>query len=368
MKKEIVIIGGGIVGSTAAFYLSQSEKYHVTLVDSGIGNATRAAAGIICPWLAQKKNKDWYRLTSNGAVFCRQLMADLIASGVDTLPFKQTGTLGLKSKPELLEKIQKIAEDRKIETATIGEIKILKGQEITDYIPHLLPDFYGIFLEGGGRIDGGKLVDTLQEKFLEQGGQRIFGKAELLDQNTVQVNHEKIHADILLLTTGAWLPEALQPLGYHVDVRPQKGQLLELETDLDTTNWPVCMPYGEIDILPFEDGKIIIGATHEDDMGYDLSLDMQKIQHMKDKAAEFMPVLANYPINKTRIGTRAYTSNYAPFYGNLDDDPHIWVASGLGSSGLTNGPYIAWQIANELLGQDSNFDRRPYSPSNYISK
>ncbi|MGZ7196404.1 FAD-dependent oxidoreductase, partial [Streptococcus pyogenes] len=44
MKKEIIIIGGGIVGSTAAFYLSRESKDHITLIDSGNGTATRAAA------------------------------------------------------------------------------------------------------------------------------------------------------------------------------------------------------------------------------------------------------------------------------------------------------------------------------------
>ncbi len=368
MKKQIIIIGGGIVGSTAAFYLSQNEHVNVTLIDSGLGTATRAAAGIICPWMAQKKNQDWYRLTSEGAVFYRQLVTDLEKAGAQDIPFKQTGTIGLKSRPDLLEKIQKIAEKRREDTPTIGTITPLTGTEIVDYLPPLKPDFYGIHLEGGGRIDGGRLIDILQERFLENGGARLQGQARLLDQHTIELDGQNLTADHIILATGAWLPHILEPLGYQVDVRPQKGQLLELDTELDTTDWPVCMPYGQIDILPFEHGKIIIGATHEDNMGYDLSLDPDKIQAMQDKATEFMPSLAQYPVARTRIGTRAYTSNYAPFYGNMADLQNVWVASGLGSSGLTNGPFIGWQIAQEILGQPTDFDRSAYSPDNYITK
>ncbi|NQJ22081.1 FAD-binding oxidoreductase [Streptococcus suis] len=368
MEKNVMIIGGGIVGSTAAFYLSQDETVNLTLIDHGIGTATRAAAGIICPWMAQKKNKDWYKLTSEGAVFYRKLVADLEAAGAMDIPFKQTGTIGLKSKPELLEKIQKIAEDRRVDTPTIGQITSLQGEEISDYLPPLKPDFYGIHLEGGGRIDGGRLINILQEEVLKNGGALLQGQAKLLDAHTVQLDGQEMSADHIILATGAWLPHILEPLGYQVDVRPQKGQLLELDTEYDTNNWPVCMPYGQIDILPFENGKIIVGATHEDDMGYDLTLDPKKIQAMQDKASEFMPDLANYSVARTRIGTRAYTSNYAPFYGNIEDMKNVWVASGLGSSGLTNGPFIGWQIAQEILEKETSFDRSAYSPTNYIKK
>ena len=42
MKQKIAIIGGGIVGATAAFYLTTSENYDVTLFDESTGQGTRA--------------------------------------------------------------------------------------------------------------------------------------------------------------------------------------------------------------------------------------------------------------------------------------------------------------------------------------
>lgn len=368
IKKNVIIIGGGIVGSTAAFYLSQQKNLNVTLIDHGVGTATRAAAGIICPWLAQKKNKDWYRLTSTGAVFYRQLKEDVETAGGEQFPFKQTGTVGLKSHTHLLEKIQKLATERRADTPAIGRIQILEKEELQGLLPLLKPDFYGVFLEGGGRVDGGKLIDILQDIFRQNGGRLLKGKAKLLDAHTVAIHEETIQASDILLATGAWLPELLEPLGYQVDVRPQKGQLFELDTDFASDDWPVCMPYGQIDILPFEDGRIIVGASHEDQMGYDLQLDWEKIQEMREKASQFMPVLGQYQPARTRIGTRAYTSTYSPFYGALDSMPSVWVASGLGSSGLTNGPFIGWQLAQAIAGISCDFDASPYDPTPYIQK
>ncbi len=49
-----------------------------------------------------------------------------------------------------------------------------------------------------------------------------------------------------------------------------------------------------------------------------------------------------------RVGTRAYTSDFAPFFGEVPDETNLFAASGLGSSGLTTGPYIGYLLANRI--------------------
>lgn len=69
MQKRIAIIGGGIVGATAAYYLSTlpgTKQLQVTLYDDGVGQASKAAAGIISPWLSKRRNQRWYRLARGG--------------------------------------------------------------------------------------------------------------------------------------------------------------------------------------------------------------------------------------------------------------------------------------------------------------
>lgn len=368
MKKEIIIIGGGIVGSTAAFYLSRESKDHITLIDSGNGTATRAAAGIICPWLSQRRNMDWYRLTSQGASFYQTLMNDLKKANLSDLPYQQKGTLVFKNKVRLVEKLYHIAKERQKNAEMMGDLSLYPSQEIQDLIPQFEGNQGAVLATGGGRLDGAALLDALQDQFVKNGGTIIKGQASLTKKETVQVNQQELDYDQIILASGAWLPQLLGPLGYQVDISPQKGQLFEVQTDFHTDNWPGCMLHGEIDILPFEKGKLVIGASHENKKGFDLNINDAIITKMKETATSLIPGLANYSISKVRVGTRAYTSDFLPFYGNLKDNPKIWVASGLGSSGLTSGPFIGWQLTKEMLGHDLNFDPSPYSPEQYIKK
>jgi len=55
---KIAIVGAGIVGSTAAYYLSKEKDAEVTVFDHGLGQATKAAAGII-PSVVIRPGIEW---------------------------------------------------------------------------------------------------------------------------------------------------------------------------------------------------------------------------------------------------------------------------------------------------------------------
>jgi len=62
-----------------------------------------------------------------------------------------------------------------------------------------------------------------------------------------------------------------------------------------------------------------------------------------------MPSLTADSLTGVRVGTRAYTSDFAPFFGPLPEHETFLVASGLGSSGLTTGPQIGRLLAGSAL-------------------
>ncbi|MGM0125264.1 hypothetical protein IGI37_002662 [Enterococcus sp. AZ194] len=367
--KKIAIIGGGIIGMTLASYLDKT-KFAITVFDSEVGQATKASAGIISPWLSKRRNKKWYQLAREGAAFYEKLVCDF---HLDASVYTKSGTLLLRKKNDL-EELFTLAESRKKEAPEIGELRKLTAEETQKQLP-LLKRQPSLHISGGGRLDGAAYLQELKQQALANGIR--FEKRNItLSKTTDWLLHEAVTGNLLgtfdfvAVTAGPGLKNLLSPLGYQVDVRPQKGQLLSFTTAFkDSQKWPVAMLDGESDLIPFNNGTILLGATHENEAGFDLNPTQEAYEHLRTVSQPFLDSDELFSkINPTfRVGTRAYTSDFAPFFGPLEDQT-IVVASGLGSSGLTTGPYIGYLLADYFHNQ--SIDTTPYQKSmdTYIKK
>lgn len=360
--KKVVIVGGGIVGLTCGYFLSKSKKVQVTLIDTDLGQASKNAAGIICPWLSLRRNKPWLKLVDAGAKFYPYLMQELENDGITSLPYKKTGTFIFKKDLKTIEKIlTQVCINIEIGVHP-GKLEFYNNEKLKEIIPDYQGSECAIFAHEGGRVDGAYLIEILKSLIQKHNGTIINGKA-IYKNDILYVNHIPLNYDEIVFACGAWTKEILNQK-FDVDITPQKGQLVELYTDLVSDHLPGFMLQGEIDILPQENGRFIIGATHENNMNFDLSIDYDKINEMKKSAFKNID-LSDYHSEKIKVGTRAYTSDFTPFFGKFEN---FYIVSGLGSSGLTNGPYIAYHIANRILKETSDLNYPEFEPNKYIKK
>ena len=362
--KKVAIVGAGIVGATVAYYLSKETDIEVTVFDHGYGQATKAAAGIISPWFSKRRNKVWYRMARLGADFYVDLLNDLQESGQEVDFYQRSGVFLLKKDDSKLEELYQLALQRRDESPLIGELAILDQVSASKLFPGLKGFERLLYASGGARVDGQLLVSRLLDASQVKVVKKEVSLIPLL--SGYQIDNQMF--DQVILSTGAWLGHILEPLGYEVDVRPQKGQLRDYQVDLDMASYPVVMPEGEWDLIPFPGGKLSLGATHENDMGFDLAVDENLLQQMAEAASSFYPSLKDAMISGERVGIRAYTSDFSPFFGQVPALSGVYTASGLGSSGLTTGPIIGYHLAQMLQGRSGVLDPADYPTERYIKK
>lgn len=359
--KKIAIIGGGIVGSCAAFYLTKAGM-DVVLYDVDKGQASKAAVGIICPWVSQRRNKDWYELVESGAAFYHELIKDLD----DDSFYEATGAI--LTHPTRLEKMLDLANQRKDSAQIMKEIKLISKIDYPNILPSELNWEKGLYIQGASRVDGNALVELLQKKAIEQGLVIIEKSVSFKQEKNFYLVDGEYYTD-LILAAGAWLPELFNDKNYQVDISPQKGQLIEFENLLkpQPETYPLFIPKGEIDLLFGKNGSLVVGATHESGNYNDTDADEAVLESLKTKASEFYPELKAMEYTRSRVGLRAYTKDFLPFYGALPFMPSVYVASGLGSSGLTSGPIIAHRIS-QAITDDLDISLFPLKPDAYFKK
>lgn len=376
MTKKVAIIGAGVVGSSAAYFLSKNESIDLTIYDEGTGQGTSAAAGIISPWLSRRRNKKWYHMVKEGAAFYPSFLSEVMdKKDIPSSVYKQVGTLLFKKKEEYIDEMFEIGEKRKVDAPEIGELAILSPEEIREKMPLYTGVNSAVWASGGARVDGGRLVDLLLSNAQINGARLVkervtFEPDPKTGKYTVTTQGSTDQFDSVILAASAWLPDLLNPLNYAVDIRPQKGQLVELQLSNSTTeDWPVIMPEGESDIIPFENGKVIIGATHENDKGFNLTIDKKMLQDMVQEGTTlFSDELHQGAFSAYRSGTRAYTSDFAPFFGEVPELKNVFAASGLGSTGLTAGPLVGKCLAQLVLDETPALPAADYPIERYIKK
>ncbi|MGI2328876.1 NAD(P)/FAD-dependent oxidoreductase [Planococcus sp. YIM B11945] len=363
--KSIVIIGAGILGASVAYHAAKAGA-DVTLVDrEDAGQATRAAAGIVCPWISQRRNKAWYGLAKNGAAYYPQLIRELEEQGEQETGYKQVGIVSIHEDSKL-DKMEEKAHERREDAPEMGEIRRLSPAETKNLFPFASDGYGSLYVSGAARVDGRSVRDALIGAAVKLGAKRIKGDARLLMKEGsvigVKTDETEVLADGVVSAGGAWAAELFEPLKLKLAIEPQKAQILYLQADgYETGDWPVAMvPYG-LYVVPFADGRIVAGATHENDAGFDSTLTAGGVHHILDKTLEAAPGLAVAELTGAATGFRPSTPSALPFIGQVPGHANVFAANGLGSSGLTAGPYLGAQLANLALGEPIELDLSLYN-------
>ncbi len=368
---KVVVVGTGIVGASAAYHLAK-RKIEVVMVDKvQEGKATSAGAGIVCPWASKVDDGDWYKIAKRGAKHYPTLIEELKNDGEEEVGYRKVGALCVSKDTDELDEIEKRVSAKQQDAPEAGEIKRLNADQTRKLFPPLNEKLEGVLVSGAARVDGRLLREALKRAAQKHGAQFIEGEGMLIYESNkvtgVKVNGETILADSVLITTGAWAPELLKPLGINLTIEPQRGQIAHIQLpDQETKDWPVILPQTSHYMLAFDDSRIVAGATRETDSGFDYRLTAGGVKEVLDQALHIAPGLTNGTLKEVRIGFRPMGPDILPILGPVPDYEGLVLANGLGASGLTMGPYVG-KLAGEIaIGGEVELDITPYLPGRVI--
>jgi D-amino-acid dehydrogenase len=352
------VVGGGIVGASAAFHLADGGAEVVLVDDDREGRATSAGAGIVAwPW--QDPGRPIFELRRRAVAAYRELSAR-VGACLDVV-----GEIFVGPPGRLLDESEEA-----LARGTVGPVRRLEPDQARAAFPYLAPQLAALYVTTTARVQGDAIRDRLIDAATAAGADVVAGRAQLVcgacGVQAVVIAGRRILAGDVVVAAGAWSAELLAPAGVTVAVAPQRGQIMHLGVREDTTAMPVVQPL-EADhyLLPFPDQRLVVGATRESRSGFDPRLTAGGVAKVLDDALRVAPGLADATLLELRVGLRPCTPDGDPILGAIPGCTGLWAATGTGPQGLTIGPYCGRLVADAILGRPEEVDLAPYAPARF---
>ena len=375
-ESDILIIGGGIAGVCAAFYLAQYGR-KVTLLERG--EIASEASGLNAGGLGgigwgNSPNLNSY-LTAGSLELFKDLQIDL---GCD-IEFRHCGGLqAIQNRAQY-----QFASEKVLSLRSLGyQLELLSPREARSIEPEISPELLGfLYMPGRGQADPVKATQGFAAAAQSNGtkvliNQQVTELAPLADGTWSAVTpNEEFRAGTLVIAAGAWCGPLGEMLGLNIPIVPVRGQMwatsvlpprlhhviTSLESELswasevgDSPDVPPQLTHRDGTRITrhlygrqAKTGEIVFGGDREL-VGYDIGIDARGIEINKSHVAEILPLVAELPIERTWAGLMPFSLDGKPLIGKIPHHQNLFIVGGLASSGFGRGPMAARLLAEYI--------------------
>lgn len=356
---DIAVIGGGIVGCSAAYWLSRGmPERRVAIVEQG--TLASGASGRNAGFLLQGAGSDYCKdHVLYGADRARRILRFTRESR--DLLFQEIGTSAQLESSGSLVVAGTEAEDRRLQEA----VSLLRsdGTPAVYFPPGETSrrisgrGFVGsVYVPSGAMMNPVSLISSIAKK----SGADVLEHhpVELIEPRTdgvyIETSARIVRAEQVVVAVNAWLPTLFPSLARFV--RPVRGQMLATQPMME--RWldvPVYSHDGFYYVRQTRTGILLAGGArhlHQDaEVGYDCLPTAPVQADIEDYLRQHFPRSAGMQVEMRWGGTMGFSPDALPVVGSLSEMPgSLWAAGFTGhgmSYGFRFGKLLADMMANE---------------------
>jgi len=402
---RIAVIGGGIVGVSAAHFL-QRDGHRVVLIERGApgagtsyGNAGAVALGGVLPvgtpgliWRVPKMLLDpcgpltlrWRYLPriapwlftfvrasspQRVAAIARDRVA--LAAGAEQAwrdLVRGSTVEGLLRPYAWLEVYESdaglagTAAERALMTELGVPYEVLDAATLRRLEPALAPIFRHGFLQGGAFVaNPGRTVEALAVRFAAAGGTILHAEARDLEPASpgwrIATDDGPVPAARIVVAAGAWSRRLVRRLGIDVPLDTERGYHAMLAPVTPGLSHPTYWGERGFVLAPMEQGLRL--TTGVEFAGLEAPPDFRRIRRMIPLAQRMLPGLRPEP-RSLWLGFRPSLPDSKPVIGRAPGHADAFLAFGHGHLGLTLGPVTGRIVADLVAGRDPGLDLAPF--------
>lgn len=362
IKVDVAIMGAGISGALAAYYLSDTGLSVAVVDRRHVGMGSTAASTALLQYEIDTPLRELYnKVGEQHAVTSYKLCLDAIYK-LKTICGNLHPKIAFNIKPSLqYASFKKHKEDLYKEYLLRHQhdinVQWLEPADIKDKFGFTAPG--AILSAEAGEIDAYLTTHRLLQ-FCEAKGHQVYDTTDITDiihhKNNVQLHTDTGHtitARHLIIAAGyeslKYIPRKVATLQstYALVTEPVDEQYLWYERSLV---WETQTPY--LYFRATDDNRILIGGKDDDFYNPD-ERDARVRMKAKQLINTFRKKLQHLDVRTdfSWAGTFAGTRDGLPYIGSIPQRPHTYFALGFGGNGITFSVIAAEIIRNAILGK-----------------
>jgi glycine oxidase len=362
---DAIVVGGGIVGLSAARELAASGARVVVVERRRVGEeASSAAAGMLAPQVHADGDTPLLDLSLRARDRHLALAGELEAETGISVELSTLGALDVAFTEEDERALSARAAWQRGHGLPVEE---LTGEEIRQAEPNLNPAVRkGVLIAGDRRLDNVRLVRALAASAVTRGASLACGRpvtALLVEGGRltgVRTGADVLRAPVVVNAAGAWAGR-LEGDPEPPPVEPVRGQIATFVVAPALVRHVVWSARGYL--VPRPDGRLLAGTTLEN-AGFDKSVTAGGLRAVLDIALEIAPRLVDVPIVDTWAGLRPGTPDGWPILG-AGGLGGLFHAAGLYRNGILLGPLAGESVARLAMGRPPGVDLAPFAVTRF---
>ena len=360
-RAQVVIVGGGVIGSSIAYHLTKLGITDVVVVERTrlTGGTTWHAAGLV------SQVRGTHALTELSRINASLYAALPDETGVET-GFRRVGSLTLARTPGRMQELRGAADmHREFDV----EARILEPSQVRDWWPIAeVDDLVGALLTpADATVNPGDATLALAKGAHDRGAVFAFGvtvtgfRIEHGAVTGVETDRGPIEADTVVLAAGLWTSELARLAGTSVSLYPAEHVWVMTEPiDGAEERFPFLRDLDGYFYVRHHGGSLVVGAFEPKgkpkapgdvptDGFAEFGEDWDHFAPVLAAARERLPALRDTGFKHYLRAPESFTPDANFHIGEFPEVKNLFVAAGLNSQGIIYGPGVGLALAEWIV-------------------
>jgi len=365
---DVLIIGGGIIGCSIAYYTSKYGR-DVTIIEKGefvSGTSSRCDGNI----LAIDKDPGF---DSQMSLVSQKLVTDLSEELEHSFEYRAPGSILVCESDEEMEAAQQWV-NRQKEAGL--PFRMLDRQDIREESPFFADDLLGgLECATDSTVNPYLLAFSLLSE-AQKFGAKAFKQTEVKSMEietdgsfVVETTNGTFTAQQVVNAAGVWAPKIGQMLNINIPIEPRKGHII-VASRQQHVGCRKVMEFGyliskfggkrKVDALtekygvalvfePTESQNFLIGSSREF-VGFHTRINNEVIKCIANRAIRFYPKMADMMVIRSYAGLRPWTEDHLPIISRVEHIPNYFIAAGHEGDGISLAA-VTGKVIEELLNE-----------------